>query len=489
MKFADILTFPDEIIIDLLVVWSNRFSVVKLDTACCNSSDRPHLLNILKHNLLVLKADSIFLYFNHNHSIVVRTNKRRLLLYWLSLRDIKVSEIILSSFSFQCDRTLIYNINLISLRRLAFCLFETDAKIDFLYIINKCVDLTELTFSRTVSSISDKLIEQLNCLEQLKLFSIDCFSSSSCSPLMLKFLSSRCRNLECFKFNFNSKACEFFCSTSIYADYLTKLFNHNQKISNICFYINEVPNDDFESLFGNIPVVDMLDVIIDNCPQIKYCKLKCIGKLNVLKVAILCNESKTLVYLHVIKCDYQLYRTITYRRFSSEKKSIFCSDFYYSNSVDRGEFNIEHLFKMVVGLDKIVVKHIWNLGDNLLFIIADNNWSALTDLTIETCLNATWSHRGIESVLLHCKILSKLTLSDCSHLTEDDFNQMARVTTSNLKTLIIYKATNISTNSVVLLMDTKTNLADLHIKNWFNLSFVEIHKYRRANKPELKLHL
>jgi hypothetical protein len=92
-------------------------------------------------------------------------------------------------------------------------------------------------------------------------------------------------------------------------------------------------------------------------------------------------------------------------------------------------------------------------------------------------------------VLLHCKILSKLTLSDCSHLTEDDFYQMARVTTTNLTTLVIYKATHINTNSVFLLMNTNTHLADLYIKNWFNLNFVEIRKFCRANKPELNLYL
>jgi hypothetical protein len=306
---------------------------------------------------------------------------------------------------------------------------------------------------------------------------------------MLKCLASRCRNLECFKFNFNSTVCEFFCSTSVYSDYLVNVLKHNQRIYKIFLYINEAPNDDFERLFDNIPVVDMLDVIIDNCPQIKYCNVKCIGKLNVLKVAMLCNESKTLVYLNVIKCDYQLCRTIVYRQLSSEIKSISCNDFYYLKSTDKGEYNIEHLFKLVVGLKQIVLKHIWNLSDNLLFIIADNNWFTLTELTIETCSEATWSHRGIESVLLHCKRLSELTLSDCSHLTVDDFYQMARVTTSNLTTLKIYKATRITMNSVFLLIDTNKHLAELYIKNWVNLSFVEIHKYCRANKPELKLHL
>jgi hypothetical protein len=486
MKLTEILALPDEIIISLLVVWSNRFNIVKLDSACCSSLDRPHLLNILKHKSFAMKADSsVMLYFNRK--LMFNDKQRRLLLLWLFVREVKVSEIILDPYSFRDERSLLYDIDLISVRCLAFCQFDRVTNNDFLHIINSCPNLKELSLLR-VCCISDSLFENLYCLEQLKLFSFNS-SSTNCSPLMLKHLASRCRNLEYFKFIFHSKACEFYCCTSVYSDYLASLLKHNQKISQLILYINDTPTEDFERLFGNIPVVDLMDVIIDNCPKIKCCNLKCIGNLNVLKVAQLCSTSKTLKYLNVVKCDYQLLRTIIYQHLTSMYKSITCINFYSSKFVDNGELNVEHLFNLVNRLTYISLKHIWNLCDSLLFIIADNNRLTLTVLVIDVCLNATWSHRGIESVLLYCKRLSKLKLNDCSHLAEDDFIQIARVTTTNLKTLIICKAIHLTTTVVLLLADNNKHLVSLHIKNCSNLNIIEIREYFAANKPNLKLYL
>ena len=208
MKFTEIFALPDEIIISSLVVWSHRLTVVQLDSACCSSLDRPHFLNILKHKSFAMKADASVLIFS-NRGVKFNVKQRRLLLRWLFVREVKVSEIILDPFTFRDERSLVYDINLISVRCLAFCQFDREANNDFLHIINSCKNLNELTLLRACC-ISDTLFENLKCLEQLKFFSFDCCSTSS-SPLLLKHLASNCRNLETFKYVFYRKAsCDFF---------------------------------------------------------------------------------------------------------------------------------------------------------------------------------------------------------------------------------------------------------------------------------------
>ncbi len=73
MKFSDIFAFPDDIVISLLVVWSRQCEVVSLDTACCNSLDRPLFLDILKHKSLSISSD---LYYARNFKC--KNERRRL---------------------------------------------------------------------------------------------------------------------------------------------------------------------------------------------------------------------------------------------------------------------------------------------------------------------------------------------------------------------------------------------------------------------------
>ncbi len=130
MKLKDILAFPDDIVISLLVVWIRHHFVIKLDTACCNSLDRPIFIDILKHKSLSIKAE-YFLNINWTTRRFSFTNERRKHLYlWLCCREIKVSHIILFSLS-NNDHTNIYNdLKLNSIRSLGVYQFKRHENID-----------------------------------------------------------------------------------------------------------------------------------------------------------------------------------------------------------------------------------------------------------------------------------------------------------------------------------------------------------------------
>ena len=397
---------------------------------------------------------------------------------WLCCRGIKVTQIVLYSLS-SIDHSKVYNdLKLISIRSLGFCKYKRHENIDVLHIINNCSNLQELYFMNC-SCISDNLIERILCFDQLKSLNINT-CSKYLTPLMLKHLALHCRNLDRFRVNFNTKVSEFFCSTCVYSDYFASLLKHNKQLNSIVFEIDEVPREYCES------VVDLLDIILTNCPKLKHCILKCIGSLNVLTFARFCLNSKFLIYFHVIKSDYQLNRSIWYLNRSSNNKSITCNNFYSLKSVDKDENNIEHLFKVLTKFTHITLNRIWYLCDNLLFTIADNNLLTLTELTIDKCLCACWSNRGIENVLTRCKRLTRLTLFDCSHLLEEDFSIIAHVVNDSLTSLTIEYAIHLNTASLVMLINNSKQLVYLHVKTCSNLNKHDIHEYCRLYKPSLR---
>ena len=125
MKLIALLTIPDEILISILVCWSELRNIAKLDLACCNTNIRDDFLNCFRHKYII--------FANYGE---YSTSTNSLFMKWVCTREIKLSRLIVEPVSLlsHCGTDLQYNINLLSVTSLTIC-GEFDNEVDCSHII------------------------------------------------------------------------------------------------------------------------------------------------------------------------------------------------------------------------------------------------------------------------------------------------------------------------------------------------------------------
>ena len=114
MRFAAILTFPDEILVLFLVDWFNLSDVARLDSACCSSICRSEFLSLLQHKFVTVKDD--------RHVIYVGLKFQDLFTRWIFQRQMKLSDLYLMPNNYNDYGELIYDIDLMGVNRLVMSL-------------------------------------------------------------------------------------------------------------------------------------------------------------------------------------------------------------------------------------------------------------------------------------------------------------------------------------------------------------------------------
>jgi hypothetical protein len=451
MRFFEMfMLLPDDIVICILIVWSSYQVLGRLDSACCNYCDRSQILRIIQHECLPFKVNKSCALCSGLANVSYRVKLN--FLKWIFERQVSLSQLSVTPELVRDGTSLIYNVSLVSVRSLTISDFavDFDKDVDFTSIINSCESLNELHLTNTYG-ISNELIGRIKILEQLKILCI--FSmSASLTPLMLKFLAIRCRHLQMFNFKYFTKTEEYFCSTSVYSDYLVSLLQFNKlTLRSLTIDVTELPEQQYVYEYDCTPAVDLLDIIMHNCPLIEHCKLKCFGTLNVFTISQFIKERHTLINISVTKHMYNLARNITYNQTSLIKSAI-CSDFYDPQiNIDKGEANIQNLFDTISDLTHIELNQIWYMSDSLLTTVGFRHYETLLQLTVGRSIERTWSYVGICELLTRCKNLTDLCLSDCSHFTKDNFVKLCDPL-NVLMNLRLDNAINLDTHTVVALI-------------------------------------
>jgi hypothetical protein len=300
----------------------------------------------------------------------------------------------------------------------------------------------------------------------------------------LQILASNCRCLETISLTIDSDTDEYFLSNTTHKEYVVNLLQNNRKLIFIKLDITEMPSDDD---FGSNPAaVDLLDVLAEYCPvSIEICILRCIGLLNSMSVVNLLLSHTKLTELNITKYDFSMERKLLYVR-SSVMKKVSCRSFHDPESnIDKGDFNVGHIFVYVVGFTHIELLTIIDLSDAFVRVVANNNFTTLLHLTIDSC-GTNWSSHSICHVLTICKQLNYLGLLDCDHLTEYDFVQMCFPENVLVK-LTINNASALSTAILVRFLTHSKFVLELHIENCYNVSRSVVQQFCNDYRPDVLL--
>lgn len=469
-----IFTSPDEIVISILAEWSDPKTITVLDSACCNVMARDQFFCLLGHKYLTVTM--------MNTQSNMKNKTSRLFIKWIIQRHIKLSTLILDEQVLATIVDLSYDIDLTLVKEMM--IYDCSVKnIDsFLKVISSCTTLLSLILILT-DNITDGLFDKLGNLHQLEI--IESFGKSEkLTPLILQILANKCNRLQEVSLTFATRQLDSFFGNTICADYLVYFLQRNQRLRKLHLFIEDFPGNDLYNLLDGVPVVDVMELILNTCPDLVDFELSCLGKLNVSYFAKFVSNSKKLRRITVTKEQYGFVREI---RFIAGEfiKTVSCRNFFDpQNNIDKTTDNIKHLFESVVGLTRIELNQIYFMSDDFLNRIINRNYATLNQLTIGVCEHRSWSHLVIKTLLIKCKSLSTLQLLDCSHFTNANFVELMLLS-HRLSELRIDNAINLWSTILLMLVFSSKCLLKLSIENCPNVDELVLYCFCEADKPSL----
>jgi hypothetical protein len=417
-------SLPEDILIDIVGIWSHTNSIIKLDTACCNSVIRSNILDLFIH-------DGLSISWPH-----IRTeNKNSLFLKWIQQRNIKLSTIfIFAPTNFATKNALLYPINLTKILTLSIGgNFDSETNMCFEDVINSCVNMTQLRLHSP--SISDNLFTKIKRLSQLKIIGLS-GNTSQLTAQILQILANKCRNLQNISLCFSTFDWIIIddddikrCFLRNFRNNLTNLLTLNNKIKHINLNITGISLkyifEEDEAFYIGLESWNLIEIISNTCPLIETCELIYSGSLNISHVANFFLNNKLLRHflLNNSSVYHKIDRVVKYDHSSSAIKRIYCSNFYDTEYDYTGESHFKCMFASANLFTHIELHNITDLSDEMIILIANKNCKSLVHLSIEAS-GKYWSLLSIVAALTTCKILTSLELKDCSHLSNVDFEKL-----------------------------------------------------------------
>lgn len=450
--------------LSVLANWSHTKCITRFDSACCNSTIRSTVLNLFAHDGLTMTWPFMLKYC-----------KKDDFYSWVMQRNVKLLQgIFIVPDHFKSETELLYTIKLCKIRSLG---MGSGANViypvNFKDIINSCDDLTHLALSSP--SVTDDwcsgIIARLSKLWSLKIGG----TTFELTPNILQILASVCRNLRIIYFQFKSDGIIIVDKSEksrfIYnfKNNLTHLLRVNENMTTIFLDISQISEKYFiEQGDHCVDTWDLVQIVSKMCPVVESCDLTYSGFPNIKNVASLFLNNTSLSNFSMLNYCVQNknYYHIRFQKYP-HKTHILCSGFVdmdNQHQFHNEEMQIQCLFSLQHFFSHVVLKNIDDLSSNLLHKIICNNSKILVHLNILQC-GSNWSFSTIIAALKTCKLLTSLKLNTCCHhISNDDFKRMC--STSNiLKTLAIHNSSNITTRTLIEIVNHSKCLASLHYQN------------------------
>jgi hypothetical protein len=469
MQITTLLLFPDEILTTILVEWSESTQIVHLDTACCCSHVRDSFLRLLNHQFLTIESED---------KVLTRSCCAFYFMNWVYLRGIKLSKLIVVPIS-MIGNILCFNIDLSSVENLEISGTFGDT-VSFLDLINNCTNLHSLELAEFNSITTNFMFEKLEHLQRFTSISV-CDESNNITPAIWNILATKCTDLEIIKFRFDTNE-DLSLNVESYKDFLISMLQSNPKIMDINLTVLDDENADLNGVVS----VDLLEILAQYCPNgVRFCFIRCFGSINISHVLQILQLCIQMVELDITKHDGDLDCLISYHRILDVKRiqleGFFDTEHDFKNSI----LHIKYIFESIFGFTHVELLRILDLRDSFLRCLAQNNMLTLVHLTVGSC-GVDYTCAAICDVINRCKHLTSLHLLDCKHFSDNNYIELC-LSTDRLQDLTFNYAFNLSTTTLIMLIDHWKCLSKLSIYRCMDVDKSILEKYCSTFRPDIFL--
>jgi hypothetical protein len=469
-----ILSFSDDILLDIIRQWSSVRCLVYLDSSLCNHSRRIEFVDLLKHKTLVLCNDTYdwtyngeLKHLNHQLYIIGFFN-------WILCKGVKLLKIKFLEINFIMSELSLTKLDFSMTTHFQFMGFEVTTRSDLLIMIRSCLNLTSLKLDN-INKITDSFISKIVVLSKLTELSV-VGTMPSLTQSSVEHVANSCRclkNLTLIYYYRKTPKFAFYCP-----EIIINLLKHNASLVKIELNLYRELEPDESTLlslistycYKTITRIYLSTINVITPVDISNCLLDCSNLLD-LQLGISIANKKSNCYL-LYESDIVKYKHIS---------------FYSNKHLDKVQFDLRviELLTEISGFTRIRLQLKSSLlNADILSECILHQASTLVELILEE--NRICSNNSLQSILSACHKLTSLELSFCYDI---DINEIEPIYFSNLLSLNIEYSPSLRTDTLILIISLSTSLKHIELFGCHKVDFDAVEEFRSNNMPQLTLKL